>query len=138
MAKFFAVAVAIAFAATLAQDEPGFPDISDFTKSPTEHIINYVPKPFVVRSVEGTIRLEAGRQKTIAGVLFEIQGPGSDRKITSAQTNKRGRFKIAGVRPGTYAFKATLNGFQSVVGRIIVSDAAPEAREIRVTLKVGM
>ena len=55
--------------------------IGGFTKSPTEHIINQIEKPFVVRSVAGVISRRQGDQGPLPDVLFEIQGPGTDPKV---------------------------------------------------------
>jgi hypothetical protein len=111
--------------------------IGDFTRSPVEHIINQIDEPFVVRSVAGAIILphEGG---PITDVLFEIQGPGTDRKIRRCKTDDNGRFKMGRVPDGTYRFKATLGGFQSEMGTIIISKKAPRDNEIKVVMPVGV
>jgi hypothetical protein len=43
--------------------------VGDFTKCPTEHIINWLEQPFVVRSVKG-ILLGEGDQRPFPGVLI--------------------------------------------------------------------
>ena len=113
--------------------------IEDFTESPTEHIINEIKDPFVVQSVEGKITLGgADRETPLADTLFEIQGPGSNRRIRHTTADGNGRFRIGNVPNGTYKFKATLNGFQSVVGNITVSKGASKNQEIEVAMKVGV
>ena len=114
-----------------------FPDISEFTKSPTEHIINEVHEPFHVKSVIGTITF-AGSTEGVAKVLFEIEGPGSQRTIRHGMTDSRGHFKISHVPPGTYKFKATLSGYQSVVGIIVVSKRAVKSAVITVQMHLGV
>jgi hypothetical protein len=109
--------------------------IGDFTRSRNEHIINEINEPFVVRSVVGLITDERG--EPFAGVLVEIQGPGSDRKIRRCKTDDSGRFKIGHVLQGTYRFKATLMSYQSEMGTIVVSKKAAEASEIKITMHVG-
>jgi Carboxypeptidase regulatory-like domain len=112
--------------------------VGDFTKSPTEHIINRIARPFVVRSIRGSVIRREGFREPLAGVLFEIQGPDADRKIRKDTTDKHGRFKIDHVPVGTYRFKATLNGFQSVMGRIIVSKKAAKVDEIKIEMPIGV
>ena len=76
-----------------AQTSPP-PDVSDFTKSPTEHIINQIEDPFRVRTVTGmitTVTSEEGR----ADDLLEIDGPNDERTMRHVLTDKHGRFKIA-------------------------------------------
>lgn len=112
--------------------------IGDFTKSPTEHIVNQIHQPFVVRSVVGAISRKQGDQGPLPGVLFEIQGPGTDRRIRRSKTDELGRFRIRHVPEGTYRFKATLNGFQSVMGKIRVSREAAKTDQIKIAMAVGV
>ena len=113
------------------------PDLSDFTKSPTEHVINQIEDPFRVRTVMGTITTVTSDQGR-ADVLLEIEGPNDERTVRHALTDKHGRFKIAKVPEGNYRFKATLNGFQSVMGTIIVSKHAPPSADVKIELRLGV
>ena len=110
--------------------------IGDFTRSPNEHIINEISQPFVVRSIVGMITIQRGGP--LAGVLFEIQGPGTDRRVRRRKTDENGRFKIGHVLPGTYRFKATLMSFQSEMGTILVSKNAARTSEIKIEMLVGV
>src|SRR5712691_805680 len=113
--------------------------VGDFTKSPTEHIINQIKQPFVVRSVRGIVsRQTGGPAEALANVLVEIQGPGTDRKIRKVTTDENGRFNVGRVPVGTYKFKATLNGFQSVMGTITVSKKAAKTDEIKFAMSIGV
>ncbi len=112
------------------------PAAGDFTSSPTEHIIEQIQKPFVVRSVKGIIT--CCDEEPMPDVLFEIQGQGADGRIRRTTTNKEGRFKIADVPDGTYRFKTTLNGWQSVVGTIIVSGKAQRKETITLQILIGV
>ena len=111
--------------------------VGDFTKSPTEHIINQIEQPLVVRSVTGIVtRKNGGSTEPLANVLFEIQGPGAERKIRRSIADGRGRFKVGHVLAGTYKFKVTLNGFQSVMGTIIVSKKAAKTDELKIVMPI--
>jgi len=111
--------------------------VGDFTRSPYEHIINEIDQPFVVRSVGGLITLPTGGEP-LAGVLFEIQGPGADRRIRRCKSDQHGRFKIGHVPEGTYRFKATLSGFQSMMGTVTVSRGAVKGNEIKIAMPFGV
>jgi len=126
----------ICLAFTVALQAKAQDKIGDFTPSPNEHIINEIDQPFVVSSVGGMITVE--RDGPLAGVLFEIQGPGPDRKIRRCKTDNNGRFKIGHVPQGTYRFKATLISFQSEMGTIVVSKQALKTAEIRIAMPVGV
>jgi hypothetical protein len=112
--------------------------LEDFTKSPTEHIIVQLDRPFVVRTVKGIISHREGAQEPLPDALVEIEGPGDVRTIKHATTDKHGRFKIGHVAAGTYRFKTTLDGFQSVMGTIIVSEKAKKQADIRIEVPVGV
>ena len=109
----------------------------DFSKSPTEHIIIRIEQPFVVRAINGFINREEHNGEPLTGVLFEIQGPGDERKIRQATTDEHGRFRIGRVPLGIYKFKATFNGFQSVMGTIVVSKEAAQKGEVKIEMRVG-
>jgi hypothetical protein len=118
-----------------AQSAPP-PDLSDFTRSPTEHVIDSVEDPFRVRTVTGTISTQnsdGGR----ADVLLEIEGPNDERTIRHVMTGKNGHFRISRVPEGNYRFKATLYGFQSVIGTIVVAKHAPQSSEIKIEMRMG-
>jgi len=131
----FAFLVCPAF---LWAQSPPFPDLSDFTKSPTEHVISKIDEPFRVRSVKGLISTGGdGDIPGRAGILFEIEGPGQERRIRSARTDKHGTFKISGVPAGTYKFKTTLDGLQSVIGTLLVSKHSSKSA-IRIKMPFGV
>ena len=97
-----------------------------FVKSPIEHIIAETPDPIIVRRIGGIIRSEGGEWPAWVEVIFEIRGPGTVTKIRGVLADQQGRFKMGSLPSGSYSFKATANGWQSVVGTIIVSkDANP-------------
>jgi hypothetical protein len=113
--------------------------IGDFSKSPDEHIIQQIDKPFLVRSVQGIIdRQSNGPAEPLANVLFEIQGPGSDHKIRRATTGKDGKFRMRDAPPGSYKFKATLSGFQSVMGTVIIDKRASKTERIEIAMPIGV
>ncbi len=96
--------------------------------------------PFEHREGWGTLsRGDARRSKRKGGParLFEIQGPGTDKRMRRATTDENGRFKIGHVSVGRYKFKATLNGYQSSAGTIIVSKKADKERAIRIEMLIG-
>ncbi|MGA9061727.1 MAG: carboxypeptidase regulatory-like domain-containing protein [Terracidiphilus sp.] len=132
--KIATLLICLVFAVAPAAKPQG--QVGDFTWSPSEHIIDEIDQPFVVKSLMGMIAVQG--DGPLAGVLFEIQGPGTDRKIRRCKTDEYGRFKIGHVPQGTYRFKATLVGFQSVMGTITVSKKAAKAGEIRIAMPVGV
>jgi hypothetical protein len=129
---------------TPAQNESS---VGDFTRSPTEHIIVTLDQPFTVRTVHGIVLWKVSPPPGIAkappedpleDVLIEIEGPGSEKTMRRAVTDRGGHFKISHVPPGTYHFKFTLNGFQSVMGTLIVSKDAPGPSALRIEMSLGV
>jgi Carboxypeptidase regulatory-like domain len=112
-------------------------DFADFTKSPTEHVLKVVEQPFTVRSIRGVIEFRNGSLEPLKNVLLEIQGPATDKRLRQTTSDEHGRFKMSHVPIGTYKFKATLTGYQSSVGTIIVSKNANETSTIRIEMLIG-
>lgn len=112
-------------------------DFADFTKSPTEHVLNILEQPFEVRSVKGVIEFKNGALEPLEGVVFEIQGPGMNKQIRHGKTDQQGRFRLNGLPKGSYKFKATLNGYQSSVGTILVSPNAAKSNAIKIEMRIG-
>ncbi|HEY3972469.1 MAG TPA: hypothetical protein VGM18_05660 [Candidatus Sulfotelmatobacter sp.] len=110
--------------------------VGDFTKSPNEHIINEIDRPFMVSSVKGYLFFDDNKTPA-PKVLFEIQGPGNSKKIRKATTDDSGRFSIRAPE-GTYRFKTTLMSFQSEVGTVIVSKKYPKTNVITITTRPGV
>lgn len=126
----------LAIAISGASQEKG--KYAGFAKSPTEHIINELKQPFEVKAVWGVVTRKEGDQEPLQNVLVEIKGPGDHDKIRRAKTDEHGQFKINHISAGTYQFKATLDGFQSVVGTIIVSQKAPKNSDIKIAMLIGV
>jgi hypothetical protein len=106
--------------------------VADFTPTPNKFAIEVIDRPFVVRSVEGTVvENDTG---PMVGLLFEIEGPGATRFVRRARTDSRGRFRIGHIKQGTYKFSTMLDGFNPLAGTIVVSKRA-DARNLG-TLKV--
>jgi hypothetical protein len=112
-------------------------EFKGFTKSPTEHIISRLDEPITVYSVRGKIIVK-GNDDPLTEVVFEIRRPGSFERIRAAKSGHDGRFNIAHVPEGTYSFKATKDGFQSVVGTLIVSKKANRQKAIEIALPIGV
>ena len=108
--------------------------VDRFTSSPTEHIIDEIDHPFVVRSVRGIVTFGG----PVVDALFEIQGPGVDKRIRHAIADKDGRFRIRHVPQGDYGFKVTYHGLRSVMGRITVTKHASEAEQIAIEMQAGV
>jgi hypothetical protein len=121
-----------AFCSAQERFETGW--LKSFTKSPTEHIIDEPDKPFTLRAVRGVV-LDPSRAE-MDGVVVEIRDEAGRIRIT--KTSRKGTFKLSGVPKGTYKFKVTMNGFQSVVGDIVVSKKASKDDQMKIVMKLGV
>jgi hypothetical protein len=108
--------------------------LKGFTKSPTEHIIDEPDKPFTVRTAKGIVLDPSGAE--MDGVIVELRNEKGE--IRGTKTNRRGALKLGGVPEGTYKLKVTMNGFQSLVGDIVVSKKAKDADLAKIVMKVGL
>lgn len=118
----------------LAQERFEKGDLKGFTKSPTEHIIDVPEYPFWVRSVKGVVLDLNGAR--MGGVVVEIRDEAG--RIRGTKTNSNGMFTLSGVPEGRYKFKVTMNGFQSVVGDVVVTEKASPAGQMKITMRVGV
>jgi hypothetical protein len=108
--------------------------LQGFTKSPTEHMIDEPDKPFTLHAVRGVVLDPNGAE--MDGVVVEIRDEAG--RIRGTKTNRKGTFKLSEVPKGTYKFKVTMNGFQSVVGNIVVSKKANKSDQMKIVMKVGV
>jgi hypothetical protein len=108
-------------------------EFKGFTKSPTEHIISRIDGPITVSSVHGSVVFK-GHDDALKQVVFEIRGPVGSERIRAAKSGDHGRFNISRVPEGTYVFNATKDGFQSVVGTLIVSKKADHQKRIKIDM----
>jgi hypothetical protein len=122
----------LALVAASAQDKHGF------TKSPTEHIINKLNQPFAVQSVSGVVTRGEGNQEPLRDAVVEIKGPGKQERLRRTKTDDLGQFRINHVPVGTYIFKVTLSGYQSVIGTVIVSKKAARGSSIKIAMLIGV
>ena len=127
----------VVFAVVIASAQ-GTRKLDGFTRSPTEHIISELEQPFHVQSVRGLVTRKAAGQDPLQDVLVEIKGPGDHDEIRRTKTDRQGQFRIGHVAAGTYTFKVTLIGFQSVVGTIIVSKSAAKDSRINIAMPLGV
>ena len=70
------------------------------------------------------------------GVVVEIRDETG--RVRGSKTNHKGTFKLDGVSKGRYKFKVTMNGFQSVVGDVVVTKKSNKADKMKIVMKVGV
>jgi hypothetical protein len=123
---------------TLITSAIGNCGIAGFTLSPSEHIVNEINEPFVVRRIQGRIDSAGGEWPDDWPILFEIRGIQNIAKIRGVHADGKGVFKMDHVKEGRYCFKATVNGWQSVVGIIIVNRKADPKSKITFVMELGV
>ena len=124
-------------ASCFAQDRFQSGEFKGFTKSPTEHVISRIDEPVTVPAVRGTVVFK-GKDDALKEVVFEIRGPGNSERIRATKSDGEGRFNIPHVPEGTYVFKVTKDGFQSVVGTLILSKKADHQKNIKIEMPLGV
>lgn len=96
-----------------------------------------VDEPFIVRQVKGLVVGGKEDGPPMQDVTVEVPGPNGQDRIVGTRTDKRGHFKIIRLRPVTYDFKTTPNGFKSYTSRTVISSKAKTKSEIRHVLHPG-
>ena len=135
MSKCAALIVLILTIPCHAQERFAAGELKGFSKSPTEHIIVRMHDPLTVSAVRGTL-LFKDHNDPFKDATFEIRGPGTSERIRGAKSDSAGQFIIRHVPQGTCAFKATKDGFQSVVGTLIVSKREDRQKTIKIEMTV--
>jgi len=105
--------------------------------SPTEQIIVQIEKPIVLSEVRGVLRSAGGGWPEGVEVVFEIRERPEAGRVRSALADRKGNFHLNFVPSGTYIFKATANGWQSLVGTVVVSKGAT-TRQIELVMPLGV
>ena len=136
LTRFYFMALCLTFP-SFGQERLQSGEFKGFTKSATEHIISRIDEPFRVTSVHRMVVFK-DRNDGLKEVLLEIRGPGNSEHIRATKSNGDGSFRILHVPEGTYAFKATKNGFQSVVGTIVISKKADKPHRIKIGMAAGV
>ena len=113
-------------------------ELKGFTIGRGEHIINHLDDAITVREVKGKALIADGSESPADGVLFELKGPEESGPIIATTTKRDGKFRLKHIRAGKYLFKATMTGFQSVVGTIIVSPKADATHVVSIEMKLGV
>lgn len=114
--------------------------IEGFTEADPEGFIEQVTEPFIVRQIQGKILDTEGN-----AIWFKDHPPLLEirafnvmiGKPLGVYTDKNGVFKMEGVPDGPYCFKATMDGWRSVIGIIIVNKKADPKKTIILKLLLG-
>jgi hypothetical protein len=112
--------------------------LEGFTKADPEHIVREINKPFEVCKIKGKIVSEAGDWPKGTDIIFEIRKTDKKSKIIRIKTDESGILKMRKVEDGVYCFKVTVNGWQSVIGIIIVIQEADPKNEITIEMLLGV
>lgn len=113
--------------------------LEGFTLANPEHIVNEIKEPFVVSEIKGRIINEAGGGwPRDYPVLFEIRGMKKHVKIYKTHADENGNFVMKNIPEGRYCFKATIGGWQSVMGIIIVNKKADPKSNLVFEMRLGV
>jgi hypothetical protein len=110
--------------------------VGDFTIMASDHILVEIQENFIVRKVRGRIISESGEWPP-GGVLFELKGLNQE-EIESTYSDTDGFFSMPKVKKGTYCFKASIEGWQSVMGIVVVDERDAKAAAIDFEMLLGV
>ena len=112
--------------------------IEGFTLAPSEHIVDEIEQPIIVRAVKGKLTNRQGGwpKDWPFPILFEIRKIG-EAAIIRARADDDGNFEIPAVPEGRYCFKATVEGWQSVMGIIKVDRRASPKKSIYIVMEIA-
>lgn len=128
----FLFVIALAATHSLAQQRYDSGPFKGFLKEEPTLNVKELPRSFEVRAIRGALIFG---EHALPEAFFEVRD--ANGHVFTAKTDEHGAFTFPDARAGRYDFKATKNGFESVVGTVIVSDSAPKKNRIRVQLSLG-
>jgi hypothetical protein len=91
-------------------------------------------QPIIVRNVRGKVTNEIERWPKNCTILFEIRRIGNGAKTIQAYADGEGNFEIPSVAKGRYCFRATVEGWRSVIGMIKVDGRADPIKTILIVM----
>ncbi len=113
--------------------------LEGFTLTEAENRIIEIEDAFVVRKIRGWILNYNDIEKKWPvrfRVLFELRQSEGNMEIMRTIADENGYFEIPNVPEGRYCFKATLYGWETIIGTIIVDKKADE--KIAIVLNMTM
>lgn len=108
-------------------------DPAPFSKALNEHTIS-VNQPFETREIRGLILRSQGEDRRVPHARVELRGDATKGRVRHVVSDDHGRFRFKHLRQGSYEFKVTLDGFQSVTGTILVSKKAPKKNRVNIEM----
>lgn len=134
MKRFSFLLILVVFTAAFAVAQRRFDSgpYKGFVKEEPTLNDNEIAQPFEVRVISGSLTFGG---HPLADAFFEVRDDTGH--VFTTKTDEHGAFSIISAKSGHYDFKATKNGFESVVGTVIVSSRAPRKNRIRVQLSIG-
>jgi len=113
----------------ISQEKPKLDICKEFLKNFVAGVV--IVQPFIVREVKGVV-LVPYCDDFLPNVSIELRDSGG--KLTATKTDSRGQFKFGNLREGTYTFKATLDGFPTVVGTFVLQKHPKKSEAIRIEM----
>ena len=112
--------------------------VAGFTESAAEHIINEIEEPFFVQEIKGNIINDVGDGwSKESRVLFEVRRT-SGGPVRRTFADECGSFVMKHIPDGQYCFKATVLGWQSVMGIIVVNKRGGQKSAIVLNMHLGV
>jgi len=112
--------------------------LEGFTLAIDEHIIDQIEQPIIVRRIGGKITNDQSGWPKKLTILLEIRDARKDVKVHKVYADENGNFIMKNIPEGRYCFKATVMGWQSLMGIIIVDKKADPKSEIVIKMQLGV
>ena len=112
--------------------------IDYFTRANPEGFIEQMEQPIVVRNVRGKITNTIDGWPKDLPILFELRGIEMGAKTIQVYADAEGNFEMPRIPKGHYCFKATVDGWRSVMGIIKVDKRADPKKMIHIVMLIGV
>ncbi len=112
--------------------------IEGFTLAIDEYLVDEIKTPFVVRKIVGKITNDQGGWPKGLPILLEVRKGGKDMEVRKVYADKNGNFYMKTIPEGRYCFKATVMGWQSQMGIIIIDMRADPDKKVFIKMRLGV
>jgi hypothetical protein len=110
--------------------------LDGFDITRVQHEVVDIAQPFIVRTVFGRVIATEEDSGWGEGVLFQVRAIDNKGKIFQTLADGNGVFKINGLPEGQYCFMASILGWKTYMGVIIINKSASPKNQIVFTMHI--
>lgn len=111
-----------------------------FSEADPEYMIIAHQESICLRTFRGIATFDGDRGAGREGVTIELKDDSATQpvRIRRTRTNRKGEFKIRGLKDGRYIMKVILDGFQSIYRPVEISSKCSAKQDLNIELQLDL